>query len=106
LLGRGNNRLTVGLANGSSATCARSELNEMMQALNIILPNPFAILTQETMKTFLSNNKAKYRLVEQGTGITVVKQRFASLQDKQATLVHKQKRMIQVRSDELTFVMQ
>jgi hypothetical protein len=70
----------------------------MMQALNIILPNPFAILTQETMKTFLNNKKPKvmYGLVEQGTGITFVKQGMASLKDKQAALAHKEQSMAQV----------
>jgi DNA repair exonuclease SbcCD ATPase subunit len=85
------------LANGSSATCAKSELTEMMQALNIILPNPLAILTQETMKTFLDSKNAKYELVEQGTGITFVKQGLATLMAKQAALAHKEQSMAQVR---------
>jgi hypothetical protein len=70
----------------------------MMQALNIILPNPFALLTQETMKTFLNNKKPKimYTLVEQGTGILFVKQGMASLKDKQASLAHKEQSMAQV----------
>jgi hypothetical protein len=69
-----------------------------MQALNITLPNPFALLTQETMKTFLNNKKpqAMYQLVEEGTGITAIKRGLASLKDKQAALAHKEKTMMQV----------
>jgi len=95
---RGANRLTVNLAGGGTATCSRSELTEIMQALNISLPNPFALLTQETMKTFLNNKKpqAMYQLVEQGTGISIIKQGLASLKDKNAALAHKEKAMEKV----------
>ncbi|XP_059474031.1 structural maintenance of chromosomes protein 6 [Neocloeon triangulifer] len=93
---KGSSRLTVGLATGGAGTCGRAELNEILQALNISLPNPFALLTQETMKTFLNNNKPShmYNLIEQGTGITAIKTRLALLRDNLASLGEKRDQMI------------
>ncbi|XP_065334127.1 structural maintenance of chromosomes protein 6 [Cloeon dipterum] len=92
---KGANRLTVGLASGNVVTCSKSELGEVLQALNINLPNPFALLTQETMKTFLHNNKPSqmFTLIEQGTGVSAIKVRLAELKDKVSGLVKKKSQM-------------
>jgi DNA repair exonuclease SbcCD ATPase subunit len=105
---RGGHKTTIGLANGSFASCSMSELDEIKQALNIILPNPFAMLTQETMKTFLHNKKPSemFKLVEHGTGIKFIKQGIASLKDKLASLGHKEQSMVQVsaRQEKIVYI--
>lgn len=69
-----------------------------MKALKIILPNPFAILTQETMKTFLNNRmpREKFQLVQRGTGLTEIREKVASLKDRHASLELKQQSMQRV----------
>jgi hypothetical protein len=62
-------------------SCTSAELHNIMQSLNIRLPNPFAIMTQETMKTFfMSNNTSEmYDLVREGTGMKEAQQKTQGL---------------------------